>query len=236
VRISSRTVFAGVISLAILPACLFASSTVAQASPARPARPCGECSKIGNFTRKYDHSWTFVSHELNVCAVFNATGKITYALWLVGQYKESYYLWSGQTLKNPTLSLHVDVYNPHSKRCGGKKSATKVRIGQHWSGYSCSFNPTISAAYPWGVAVSGWPSCSNRSQAEYTTSYGKGSAYHQYNSGSPASFGNYSGMPAEFDYPCYGVFASGVLWEGNTSDSYAAADVHHTGSVCLKNR
>jgi len=55
---------------------------------------------------------------------------------------------------------------------------------QLWSGWSCSFNPSISASLPWGISVGGWPSCGNRNRARHGTSYGASSFYEQFNSGS----------------------------------------------------
>ncbi len=232
-----RIVLAGLALFVIAPALLFAGSIQAEAAVPRgvpsvaPLNPCSDCSKVGNFSVSYNKTWKFVSKPLKLCVVFDAKGSISYTLWYVIAYHVYYYLWTNQTLKSPELTLTVE-----RSSCSGSKTTTKVDIGQHWTGYSCSFNPSISVAYPWAVSISGWPSCGNRNQAEYSTGYGKGSVYHQYNTGSPSSFGNYDSRVATFNYPCYGVFASGIMWEGNTSDSYSAGNSSGAKSVCLSKR
>ena len=80
-------------------------------------------------------------------------------------------------------------------------------MGQHWSGYSCSFNPPISFSAPWGIGVSFWPGCGDKSQAGYTSDYGSSSSYTQYTSSvPPVTFGDYGGLPGQD--PCYGLYVS----------------------------
>jgi hypothetical protein len=42
-----------------------------------------------------------------------------------------------------------------------------MEMGQDWTGYSCSFNPSISVSIRWVISVGFWPSCGNRTQAEH---------------------------------------------------------------------
>jgi hypothetical protein len=186
----------------------------------------------------YDAGWTFVSHHLSECMVFRATGHMSYTLWYgtIGHAAE--YFWTNQSLNDPTLNLKVYDYSSKFRDCAGRAYLIETTIAQHWSGYSCSFNPSITISGPWGVGVSGWPDCGNREQAHYAEPYhGKNWTFTQYNSGSKSRFGNYSHLDT-FAPPCYGVFVSGDFKKAaNVSDSFgegnAGADSH---KVCLSKK
>ena len=90
-------------------------------------------------------SWTFKSKELGVCVTFSVTGKISYTA-VQGPHS---ILWKDQQLKSPTLTAKVHAYN--KGRCTGSAKLRKISMGQFWTGYSCSFNPSLSASAPWGV-------------------------------------------------------------------------------------
>lgn len=98
---------------------------------------------------------------------------------------------------------------------------------QLWPGWSCSFNPSLSASLPWGISFGGWPSCGNRHRARHGSSYGAASFYEQFNSGSHTAFGNYTGFPPSI--PCDGVFVTATMYQHNISDSFSAG----AREVCL---
>jgi hypothetical protein len=183
----------------------------------------------------YDVGWTFVSGHLGACMHFQATGKITYTIdiFVSPRQGSAYWTWTKQTIHDPELKLTVS-----NSKCRGSKDLTKVHMAQSWAGYSCTYNPSIAVSYPWGISFSDWPDCGDRTEATYHTSYGKGTVYEQYNSGSPTEFGDYTsifqssgGHPTP---PCYGVFASGTFYIGNKSDSYGAGNAgDNARSVCL---
>lgn len=213
----------------VLPISLLAAGTAANAATgARTLESTPTCTQChASFTLPYKKGWTFISHPLNICAVFTASGTISYTV-RTDALDHLYY--SNQKLNAPRLSVHIDAYSRKFRDCAPSKRVSKMRIGQHWSGYSCSFNPSISATFPWGVGISGWPNCGDREQAAYTTGYGAGTGANQNNSGSPSSFGNLNNV---LRAPCYGIFVSGVFYEGNNSDSYNAGNSPGAQKVCL---
>ena len=73
--------------------------------------------------------------------------------------------YSNQKLNSPYLGVRIDFYGAKFHDCLPAKRVSKMKIGQHWSGY--------------------------------------------------------------------GVFVSGVFWEGNSSDSYNAGNSPGGQSVCL---
>jgi hypothetical protein len=161
--------------------------------------------KVGHFRVAYHHSWTFVATKLTACGVFDVTGDISYNLWKVTDGSHYAYVWKNQTLTVPTLSLTIRAYHPRSRQCARSKSASKVLISQHWTGNGMRF--------------------------QYTTRYGRGSRYFQYNSGSPSTFGTYISRMS-FTPPCYGVRVSGTIWEGRSSSSYGSG----AKKVCLSRK
>lgn len=192
------------------------------------AGPAGAAVKPDlNTTMAYSKAWTFHSAPLKLCAYFEVKGSISYTETVAGGSHGSQFNYTGITVKNPVVEATMENYN--GTTCSGSKSTSKWVMAQSWSGYSCSFNPSISVSAPWGISLSFWPSCSNRDQASYGTSYGSGTKYAQNNSGFDFSYGNYSSASTDTP-PCYGVRVTGTAWEGNTSDNYQSG----SDSVCLK--
>jgi hypothetical protein len=88
----------------------------------------------------FNVSWAFKSKKLQVCVTFSVSGKISYTA-VQGPYSV---LWKNQKLKSPTLTAKVHAYN--KGRCTGSAKLRKISMGQFWTGYSCSFNPSLSAS------------------------------------------------------------------------------------------
>jgi hypothetical protein len=185
-------------------------------------------------TDSFSESWTFVSTPLDVCIDFTLKGTITYhATQSPTQRGEEFSLTSIH-LNDPVLKAVVHRFYSGSGCLSGKGKVTKISMGQHWSGYSCSFTPAVAVSIPWGVSAGGWPNCGNRKQASYTTAYKSGKTFTQNNSQSQATFGNES-SPPPLGKPkiCYGVYVSAVAWRGNTSDSYSAGNGSAANKFCL---
>jgi hypothetical protein len=219
---------AAVLAAAVVAIALTAlAPRVASAAAARPH----ETLPQGNFKVTYTKTWTFKSRPLHTCVVFIASGNITYTYSLVTGVKVTQYLWSNQSLNSPKLSVY---YHPYKGKSCGKARArlSHVVIGQYWSGYSCSFNPSISVSAPWGISFGGWPGCQERNQAGYSSPYGRGTHAVQNNTGSQTTFGNLT-KRSQSDYPCYGVYVSGQFWIGLQSDSYGEGNLHKSDEVCL---
>jgi hypothetical protein len=223
--------------LLLAPLCLLFVPAQAEAAAKLPDRAADQSGPqyskpLGSFKITYKKTWTFRSAPLRRCVVFTASGNITYKVYDVGSYAASSYVWEKQKLNSPKITAHVEFYR--NRKCGAKAKVTKLELGQHWTGYACSFNPSISVSYPWGISVGAWPSCGNRNQATYDTTYATRSTnYAQNNTGSPTAFGNYYDPEDANPPPCYGVFPSAVAYIGSTSDSYGASNISHSGEVCL---
>jgi hypothetical protein len=100
---------------------------------------------------------------------------------------------------------------------------------QAWTGFACSFNPSLGVSFPWGISFSGWPSCGSRNQLERsTTGTGVHNHYFQANSGAPGSFGNYTSV-ATIVAPCYGVFPTITIHSNGGTDTFIGG----AQKVCL---
>jgi hypothetical protein len=191
---------------------------------------------LGRFKVRFTKNWTWISHHLNICVKFTASGKFTYKVVETPVFHGTAITWVSQRLNDPTLKVVVFRLG-----CRRHRVVTKVNISQHWKGYACSFNPhiSISASAPAGisVAVSGWPSCGEKTQAIYNTEYGRGYQHTQFNSGSPVGFGNYvdalTGGGLASPPPCYGVFPSAIVYANGNSDSFGEGNIHKSARVCL---
>jgi hypothetical protein len=206
------------------------AATTARAGTSATAAPAAV--HLGNFTKTYKATWTFKSPNIGACVVFIATGKITYAVYYsVNDKFHLRYSWQTQRLGSPTVEADIHAYANGS--CIGPGTATGMSLGQAWTGYACNFNPSLQVSIPWSLGFSFWPSCGDREQAAYDHYYpGTYTFYKQYNSGVPASFGNYdSVIPVDTKPkpPCYGLYVSGTVYERNISDSYVSG----AGQVCL---
>jgi hypothetical protein len=181
----------------------------------------------------YNKSWTWKSHALGTCTVLRVTGYFKYTT-KTGRYNVQYV---NQVVNSPRLTAYVDgLRNGH---CTRSANVSKYQIAQHWTGYSCSFNPHISVSATitgLSVGISGWPSCGNRNQAIYSTGYGSGNHAIQDNTGSPIAFGDTTSYGSPASPPplvCYGVYPSAEIWKPHHSDSFGVGNLHKSGKVCL---
>jgi hypothetical protein len=182
----------------------------------------GGAQAAANKSVSFNKSWTFKSKAIGACVTFRVTGKIVYRAVTNGHGSV---FWSNQQLNAPKLTANVTAYNGGS--CSGPEILSKISMGQLWTGYSCSFNPSLSVSVPWGLSVGGWPNCGSRKRASHSSSYGRGGSYTQNNTGSPTKFGNFTGSTSH--EPCYGVYVSSTDYKGNTSDSFSSG----AREVCL---
>jgi len=203
-------------AVAAVPA---ASRTTAnQATPA--------AVKIGDFKVPYTRTWQVRSSKLHRCVSFTATGTFTYT---VSRLSASPPLieWTKQKINAPSLAATAQRTNGKGK-CVGSVSLTKLAMAQHWTGFACSFNPSISFNLPWGVGVSAWPTCNHRNQATRSHIYGSGSKHTMFDSGARVGYGNVNASSAT-SFPCYGVYLSTTLFSGGNSDSFST----NVRKVCL---
>jgi hypothetical protein len=186
----------------------------------------------------YNVAWTFKSRILHRCITIRASGTIHYTRQGLPNPRTpppevKFY---NIKLTNPLLTATVSRHPKGSSTCTGKVTLSRISIGQHWTGFACNFNPSLTVSIPWGVSFSAWPNCGDRNQASYTTNYGKSSVYTQGNSGSPTKFGDIT-IFEDSHAPCYGVTASTVGHVGtHTSDSYGASNGSQSREVCLSKK
>lgn len=186
------------------------------------------------FVVEYTKRWKWVSHPLRVCIKFTATGHFTYRNSLAPGHPFLTERWKDQVIHDPTLKVASYKMN-----CRTRLSIGRFDITQHWTGYSCSFNPHISISATvtgLSLAVSAWPSCGNRTQALFGTSYAGGEHHTQFNSGSPIGFGEYDALINGVEKPpppCYGIFPSAIIHAHGNSDSFGAGNLMKSQKVCL---
>jgi hypothetical protein len=227
-RLRRAVPFAPVALVTFVASLIYPLATAGAASAA--AAP--QSVKLGNFKISYRETWAFKSKDIGICVDFTATGNITYSVsYAINDKFHLRYTWSSQKLNQPTLKASIRAYD--RGRCNKTGRATGMDLAQAWTGYSCSYNPSLSFSLPWAISLGFWPSCSYRNQAEYAHYYpGTYSSYQQYNSGDPAGFGNYDSVPAidtKPTPPCYGVYVYGTAYVRNKSDSYTSSSKR----VCL---
>ncbi|MGH3284425.1 MAG: hypothetical protein ACRDPD_07030 [Streptosporangiaceae bacterium] len=191
---------------ALLVTAGLAALGLAAAAPASAAQayPWPRSGPVVGHARTYTATWTFKDGSLQRCVTYTVTGGIKYDTQVLEP--SGAIVWTDQRLSpQPTFRVSVRAYR--GGRCGPTAKLDTMSMGQHWSGYSCGFSPSISAPAPWGTGVSSWPGCGGKSQAVLTSDYGSGSSYTQYTSGAPpVTFGDYGGVPGQD--PCYGLYVS----------------------------
>jgi hypothetical protein len=206
---------------------------VASAAPAQASRVPGNSKgtlpapSASVIAHDYSRSWTFKSGLIDACVTIVASGNISYTFSVTSIKFLTLYHWDNQQLNVPKLTATVHSYHDGSCTKAAKKT-TKMEMGQSWSGYACSFNPSLSVGIPWALGIGFWPSCGSRDQGHFHTIYPvTSSSYTQGNTGNKASFGDYSSQAPTG--PCYGVYVWGSAFEGATSDSFTSGAL----SVCL---
>ncbi|MEM7274244.1 MAG: hypothetical protein AAF547_14265 [Actinomycetota bacterium] len=213
---SKRRAFAPILLLALL------APIVAIASPA---------SANGSWTNKtewYDRWSTKHFSDIDVCARVRVSGKITYSKYRSTRQAR----YTDIKVSNPRVRVYT--YDRSGSTCTWtRKTVGKVNVVHRWSGYTCSFDPSIGVSFPWGVGVSGWAGCGNENQATRNTTYfANGSYYSQSNTGAPVTFGNVVyGQQSLNAGPCYGVYASVTIW--NTRENASDFNNSTKKQICL---
>ncbi len=225
------------LKMALLGSAVITAATVAASPPATAAArtvPGHRVETAKKYHEKYNVQWTFKSKKIHRCIAIKAYGNISYTERVETEPHSpvQVYYWQNQTLNDPTLTIKITALRSNNS-CGSAAKLVKVSMRQAWTGYSCTFNPSLGISAPWGISISGWPSCGNRNQAGYaTTPPGQLSHYAQYNSGSPASFADYHVDPTPKPVPCYGVYPTIIAYLTGVSDSYGAGNAK-AREVCL---
>ena len=74
----------------------------------------------------------------------------------------------------PTLSAQTYKYDPGSHACTTRPQRwVAADVEEHFAGFQCGWNPSISISAPWGVGLSFWPSCSRKDAGVVTTHRGR---------------------------------------------------------------
>lgn len=218
-----RNLRLGIVALPIAGSTIFGSSGLSAAASSTSAANT-PASLIHHMAIKYHNSWLFKSRSLRRCITIRTHGTITYTTVNHPNPRNPPPTITFERIKlaNPVVTATVTRLSARG-RCGSRTTVSKLSLGQHWTGYACGFNPSISVSFPWGVSLGGWPNCGDRRQAGYTTSYGRGSFFEQSNSGSPTRFGDVT-ISFQQAAPSYGVVASVVAYVGTRSDSFGASN------------
>ena len=209
-----------------LAAAARAATSVTAAPASSGAHLPPENGPVVAHSETFTATWTFKDGSLRRCVTYTVTGGIKYDTQVLAPSGDI--TWTNQRLSpQPTLEASVHAYA--GGRCGGAAKLYTISMGQHWSGYSCSFNPSVFFSAPWGIGVSFWPSCGDKSQVGYISDYGSSSSYTQYTSGAPpVAFGHYDGLPGQ--NPCYGLYVSSQNYvSSHTSDIYQSS----SDKLCL---
>ena len=241
IRPSSRYIVLPLVVLVVaVPLLLFAFGQVhAQAQTAN----CDGHTGYGHCV-KYSKTWTFKSHKCDpnthqcvyACVTYTAFGWIAYNIThppMSGNRKATY--WVNQRLFDPKLDAVAQAYD--GGLCIGSVTLTRIDLRQDWSGFACSFNPSLQFSFPWAVGVSFWPTCGNRTLAQHSSSCsGKGfDGYKctQFNSGDKLKFGDYDIIepnPADPPPPpCYGFYIHSQISVGGASNDFTG----NPKEVCL---
>jgi hypothetical protein len=223
---------AGMVAVAVL-----AAPTAGAAAATHNSRSPQYTRELGKWKKDYSISWTWKTRDLHLCVKFSVYGNFTYKTYETITTHAAQVWWRYQKLNDPTMRVVVE-----NSTCKRKVSVGEVAIAQHWTGYSCDFNPSLSigvGADGVDIGIAGWPSCGNRTQVIYHSHYPRGSQHTQFNSGSPTALGAYSdpvtgvGSGLLNPPPCYGVYPSATVYYRGNSDSFNSGNLAKAGKVCL---
>jgi hypothetical protein len=174
----------------------------------------------------YSKLWVFKSSSLGVCMDFKVSGSITYNTSETFIKGNPEWHWNDVTLENPELL--ATVYALKSGACSTTlvNHTTRMEMSQAWSGYSCSFNPSVSFGFPFSVGIGGWPSCGNRERAVWSFDATVTHDNYLEDNSADQPLGDVS---SEVDTgPCYGVFIAAQAYVGAASQAATSGSF----SVC----
>lgn len=185
----------------------------------------------GTWTAKskwFNRSSTIHFADIDVCARVYVSGTVTY-----DKYRSTRQVrYNNIRVNNPKVRVYT--YDRSGSTCTWtRKTIGKLRINHRWSGYACSFDPSIGVSFPWGISVEGWAGCGNEQQARRQTTYFSNTSYYQQsNSGAPVTFGNeVYGQQSLNAGPCYGVYADITAW--NLSENVSDFNRSSKKQICL---
>jgi hypothetical protein len=226
---SRRPVRRGVAAVAVGLAAAVVSLVFAPPVLADPSIP------HGNFSVTYSKSWTYKFPAIGTCLLISEAGRFSYTIEPHVGNHGGYYAWASQKLNSPKLTAVTVAMGAKSTCTSTRKAVSALDISQHWSGYSCNFNPSISVGLPLALTFGFWPSCANREQASWSSNYGSGSKFYQNNTGSPASFGEYDAASplSASPGPCYGAFPSGDIKVPGYTGTFNVGNLNNSVKICL---
>jgi len=169
----------------------------------------------------FSFSSTYAFPDIAVCVKYTLTATITYNAVRYGPSASGYtdYRVNDIYVRNVRLTTTQVRYDSVSHACTSTGVKwNRMDVSQGWAGYSCTFNPSIVISFPWSIGVHFWPSCANRNQASYASTYNSanglaGPSETQAPAGT-IHYGNQqvavqpSGNPPPTTGPCYGAHVS----------------------------
>lgn len=188
--------------------------------PAVGAAPQGN---HGNWSEKYTLTWNWASRDIPTrCVKIVFSGNITYSLNISAIHGVSIFEWTDEKLNDPRIDIYVTREGARSSCSRTSANLDGANLRQDWTGWGCDFNPSLGFSYPWGVTLSGWPSCGERRQlGRHTTETGVHSHYYQGNSGAPGGFGDYTSVGIAIA-PCYGAYPTVTIHLNGGSDTFGS--------------
>jgi len=217
-------------SARLLAAIIMGASFLVPTSP--PA------SALGAQSDSFDLSWSATIPSLGTCVYFRLTGKVTYTtvqqsiFWSGATHTQ--YVISQPTVSKPILVVTYKNYSSYSG-CYSAGTADGLTVKQHWTGYSCNLNPSFSVGVPFSVGVGFWPTCSNRNQATFKSTYSSANmkSFTQSRDTSYVRFNTVSELDAKPTAPCYGAFVNGALVQNISGDATEKTFSTSAKKVCL---
>ena len=124
------------------------------------ASPAGANTRKAN-TDGFSRSATVVNTTLQTCVHYTITGKLRYVAKRYGPTAiENNIDWRLENLRvvTPTLAAQTYKYDPGSHACTSRRQrVSQFHFSEHYAGFACDWNPSISISAPWGVGLSFWP-------------------------------------------------------------------------------
>jgi hypothetical protein len=147
-------------------------------------------SASASYTYSYNVKASTYLSTIGRCVEVQALGSIRYDVY---QHTSAYANYTNRKVLNPNVTVRTyDSCNPLTRN---GRTVSKLSMEQKMFSNTCASSLAFSVAFPWGVGVEPTVKCGSVNAARYTTSYGTGQTFTQYNSGSTIGLGN------EYDAP-----------------------------------
>jgi hypothetical protein len=199
-----------------------------------PAMADTQKTRTNHYAQGYSSKKMVRFFEPNMCVRAWAQGAINFDAHRVDWTRntsgggETVYAYYIDNVKLRYNTLTIDTYKPNGSTCTSTaKDYKRIRLEFKSRAYSCSWNPSVSASFPFSVGVSGWPSCGDKNLARWTgTDTNGGHHFKMSNSSGSVTFkgrqeqGSWYQTPqSNLTWGCYGVAAKLSPQSGTAVDT-----------------